>query len=197
MIGSGLVKNGYKDDYIGIKMKKTIDHIKATRQGGAVERCHTVPHHGSYNVAQHTINCVCLLYALWQKQYDEEPKHNMVKSMLYHDVVENWIGDIPGGMYKHLAVEEAITPIADKYKYQYKLNTLLLTPEEQEWHYAIDKLELWLWCLDQLQLGNKNITRWEVFIRNDALLSKPTTPSIIKSFVKQYTVKRLEDIEEV
>ena len=44
------------------------DHILAVREGGKVKRCHNLPHHGQYNVAEHCyIVCMKLYYIMIQQ----------------------------------------------------------------------------------------------------------------------------------
>jgi len=34
--------------------RKTLTQVLAAREAGTVRRCHIVPHHGQYNLAQHS-----------------------------------------------------------------------------------------------------------------------------------------------
>jgi hypothetical protein len=40
-----------------------LTRLSATREAGTVRRCHIVPHHGQYNIAQHSYGAVSLLFA--------------------------------------------------------------------------------------------------------------------------------------
>lgn len=132
--------------------KRLITQVRATREAGTVRRCHIVPHHGQYNIAQHSYGAVSLLLLL-----HPEPSLNLIKAVQWHDVGERWLGDMPapakwsnpelGAVYE--AAEERV------------LKTLGLLPdlteEEVNWLKAVDTLELLLWCREEAALGNATV----------------------------------------
>lgn len=121
------------------------------REGGAVERAHTLPHHGSYSVGKHSFDAVNLLLVL-----HPNPSMNLVKAILWHDVAERYTGDIPatakwsdGELAKRLQLlEQRIERVLGI--------DIHLTPEERCWLKAVDRIELLLWAKDQLAMGNQN-----------------------------------------
>lgn len=126
--------------------------VGCLREAGAVARCHTFPHCGDYSVGQHSWDAASLLLAL-----HPHPTIALVKAVLWHDVAERWTGDVPAvakwrspELVDALALAEA--RVFDALGIQ-PLDGLTLN--EQIWLHAVDKLELWLWCKDQLQLGNR------------------------------------------
>lgn len=132
--------------------KLKLTQIRATREAGTVRRCHIVPHHGQYNIAQHSYGAVSLLLLL-----HPDPSLNLIKAVQWHDVGERWLGDMPapakfcnpelGAIYE--ATEEQLL----------KSLQLLpeLTEEETSWLKAVDTLELLLWCREESSLGNKTV----------------------------------------
>src|SRR6185295_11629056 len=70
--------------------------LVAIRTGGATERCHGIRHHGSYSVAQHTWGVLCLLYVLWPEDFAR-----LAPAVMFHDVPEAWVGDIPAPTKKY------------------------------------------------------------------------------------------------
>lgn len=131
--------------------------VYATREGGAVERCHGTPHHGSYSVGLHTFNAVSLLLLL-----HPAPSLDLIKTVQWHDVAERWLGDVPSPA-KSVAhgFVEPYAQAEERVLYQLGLCRLGcdLPADDLNWLKAVDILELWLWTADQLLLGNRNVTR--------------------------------------
>lgn len=131
--------------------------IHATREGGAVERCHGTPHHGSYSVGLHTFNAVSLLLLL-----HPAPSLDLIKTVQWHDVAERWLGDVPSPA-KSVAhgFVEPYAQAEERVLYQLGLCRLGcdLPADDLNWLKAVDILELWLWTADQLLLGNRNVAR--------------------------------------
>jgi 5'-deoxynucleotidase YfbR-like HD superfamily hydrolase len=126
------------------------DRAKVLREAGAVERCHTIPHHGSYSVGLHSFNAVNLLLCL-----HPNPSMDLVKALLWHDAPERWIGDTPAtALWSSDAFNESY--LALEHMCLDRAGLLIqLTDEDERWLRAIDKLELLLWTFDQLALGNQ------------------------------------------
>jgi 5'-deoxynucleotidase YfbR-like HD superfamily hydrolase len=131
--------------------------IAAYRCAGQTERAHTLPHHGSYSVAQHSAQALSLLFLL----YPGEPSVSLIKAVLWHDLPERELGDIPAqakwyNSGLHEAYRQAESNVfAMRYpRAHFALNNL--TPDEREWLRGVDYLELMLWCGDQVGLGNAN-----------------------------------------
>jgi 5'-deoxynucleotidase YfbR-like HD superfamily hydrolase len=125
------------------------DLVNALRECSDVERCHTLPHHGSYSVGKHSYDAVMLLFTL----YPGEPSMALVKAMLSHDLGERWCGDIPapakwsdGEYAKRSAALERRCLIHIGWD-------IPLDAEDQRWLSAIDKVELYLWAQNQIRMG--------------------------------------------
>lgn len=164
-------------------------HVRyqATRQGGQVTRCHTFPalNGAAYTNAAHSYNAVSLLLVLWPATYNgEEPPLRLVKALLWHDVGEGWMGDVPAtakwmdaefcALYERL--EARVLKVLD----------LLpeLTPSEQAWLDAMDKLELLLWAREQQMMGN----RYAESIREKLMeyFARMNGEGLIENFVWDY-----------
>lgn len=124
------------------------------REAGHVQRCHTVPHHGSYSVAEHSWQAATLLIAL-----HPDPSPDLLKAVLLHDVAERWTGDVPN--YAKVADRHLATALGNReQEIQRVLGVdLYLTTEDEWWLKAVDVLELWLWTEDQDALGNQHVSR--------------------------------------
>lgn len=120
------------------------------REAYAVKRFHCVPQHGQNTVGQHTVDMLSLLFVL----YPGEPRMNLVKAVMFHDVPERWTGDIPapakranGELGRH--IHDLDRRVLKSLGLQFKL-----TPEEMIWLHALDRLECFLWARDQQAMGN-------------------------------------------
>lgn len=171
-------------------MDPIIRQIKAAREGSAVRRCHTTPHHGEYTVGKHSFDALCLLMFL----HPDPPMH-LVKAVMFHDLGERWVGDMPAtakmlnqalGAEYEKAEENALEA---NFIYLPKL-----TDEERDWLNAVDKLELYLWCLDQLTLGNHNIDDYVTVLHKwfDQKEQDGCLPKEVQRFLNHYTTERLK-----
>lgn len=143
----------------------TSERVLAMREGGAVERSHTIPHLDSYTVGLHSYNALSLLMLL-----HPNPSRALIEAMLWHDVPERWLGDLPAtakwlnpelkaayGRAERKAIDRLGIPMDDFY----------LSEDDWRWLNAVDRLEFWLWVQDQEMLGNhhteearQNIVAW-------------------------------------
>jgi len=127
--------------------EKIIQH----RLGGKVERCHAVPHNGSYSVAAHSWGVAMLMYYLFPADYPR-----LVTQCLTHDVPEAWFGDVPATVMRYVpGVRDGLG------KLEGLLNRDMGLPAESELSEddlaklkACDRLELALWACEQLAMGN-------------------------------------------
>lgn len=130
------------------------DRLRFLREAGHVTRCHMVPHIGEYDLARHSWHAAVLLMEL-----HPSPTSRLVKYVLYHDVTERWTGDVPATskwMFPDLA--EALTQA--EIRLENKLDLIGkrdLSADELKWAKAVDMLELYYWCHDQLAFGNTNV----------------------------------------
>jgi 5'-deoxynucleotidase YfbR-like HD superfamily hydrolase len=132
-------------------MRDLVDLVTKLREGSAVERAHTLPHHGSYSVGKHSYDATMLLFAL-----HPSPTMELVKAVMSHDLGERWCGDVPaptkwsdGELAKRLGSLEKRCLAHLGYD-------ISLTAEDVQWLNAVDKLELLLWAKEQIALGNQN-----------------------------------------
>lgn len=128
--------------------------VLATREGGAVRRCHAIPHNSTYNIAQHSFGAVSLLLLL-----HPNPSLALIKAVQWHDVAERWLGDMPSPGKGHDAelaehYERVEAGLLDRLGLAQDLRV-----DEREWLKAVDTLELWLWCREEEALGNRNVAR--------------------------------------
>lgn len=134
--------------------------VKATREGGEVERCHGTPHVGAYTVGQHTFGAVSLLLLL-----HPAPTIELVKMVQWHDVAERWLGDVPSPA-KLVGPDFARLYGLAEERLLFQLGLVPLAADcadaDLNWVRAVDIIELWLWTGEQLRFGNGNVTRMRV-----------------------------------
>jgi len=123
------------------------------RRAGRVQRCHGIPHHGSYSVAEHTYQMLHLLMSLCPK-----PSKALIEAVLYHDSAELELGDTPRPAKTRFPdLGKAVAKAEDVVNGELSVMQDRLLPSELSWLRALDVLELAMWCLDQLDMGNKNV----------------------------------------
>lgn len=131
-----------------------ITKLKATREGGMVQRFHPIPHHGSYNVAEHTYGVLQLILI-----FHPDPTMNLVRAVQNHDVAERWLGDIPTpAKWLSPTLRSAAQDVEALIETAYDLK-VALTNDEHWWLKAADLLELWLWGQEQVEMGNRRAVR--------------------------------------
>jgi 5'-deoxynucleotidase YfbR-like HD superfamily hydrolase len=126
-------------------------NIVQSRAGGKVERCHGIPHNGSYNNAAHSWGVAMLLFYLWP---DDFPRLSIYA--LVHDVPEAWVGDSPAPVGRYVpGFKDEITLLETRINHSLNLPSEHdLAPDDYVKLKACDKLEFWLWSREQVAMGN-------------------------------------------
>lgn len=125
--------------------------IIQSRSGGKVERCHGIPHHGTYSNAAHQWGVAMLMHYLWPADFPR-----LALACLTHDVPEAWVGDIPAPTCRYMpGLKDGLNNIESA------INQNMLLPAEHELEasdYAklkcCDRLEFWIWSCEQELFGN-------------------------------------------
>lgn len=160
-----------------------VTRILALREGSAVERCHGIKHVGSYSNGQHEHDAVMLLLVL-----NPNARRELIITVAGHDQAERWYGDMPS------PVKWLLPDLARKLHELERAKLVELgvwhdlTDEEYEWLSAVDRVELWLWCNDQLALGNQNVLGPKQRLE-ESFLSHPL-PWAAQELVSNYVWKR-------
>lgn len=129
-----------------------LKNIIQTRAGGKVERCHSIPHHGSYCNASHQWNVAMLVLYLFPEAFPR-----VVVYALTHDVPEFIFGDVPAPTMRYVpGLRDTLGKLEAEYAHSLSLPSEdLLSEEDLRKVKACDALEFWLWCKEQLLLGNR------------------------------------------
>lgn len=158
------------------------------RESGMVQRAHTVPHHGEYTVATHSWNMATLLIALHPC-----PSANLLRAVLTHDCAERWTGDTPAPMKRMFPelcgmLHQAEDAVMAK---RFHGGPLGLEPAEVRWVKALDCLEFFLWCSDQINMGNRHAqTSFENIC---GYLDDMELPENVRDFYENFQWRRGKD----
>lgn len=135
----------------------TLHRVKFDRQAARVRRCHTKPYIEEYRIGGHTHNVVSLLALAWIDRFDELPRAELLLAAQAHDKAELVTGDIPSPVKDLLG--EQVEDVDGRVE-RYLFGHLDLREEEVEMLMAADRFELWLWCQDEIELGNSGVRDW-------------------------------------
>lgn len=171
------------------RLDDVINTIYAAREGGHTERCHTLPHHGSYSVGKHQYDALSLLLIL-----HPNPSGHLIRAVLWHDVAERWVGDMPApakwfnpALRQELEVAEG--HVDDKLGL---INWGALSDDDRQWLDEVDRLEVMLWALDQEGMGNRNAAHFAKVII-DYFNDKPGVHHEVMEVVLNVRWRRLPD----
>lgn len=177
--------------------EETFKRVVSIRTGGATERCHGIRHQGSYSVSQHTWGAMALLYVLWPEDFAR-----LSPVMMFHDVPEAWVGDIPAPTKRYSkAVKEACDRLEIKIFRRLKLpHDLGLSDADKAKLKACDRLELYAWANEQVTGGNSHAScvmrELDEFFRQDPL---PEPALDMWRYMKEYQMRHDTDglIQEI
>ena len=123
-------------------------------RGGHVSRYHTRPDlTNGQNVAAHTWRAMVILHTLWP-----EASKNCLLHMMYHDVAEIAVGDLPATTkWNYSELHSVLKRIEQNFEHSIGVGNrfIPITLEEEKVCDAADKLELVLHCYELIAGGNK------------------------------------------
>ena len=132
--------------------KNQFAKLQRIRNGGNVKRYHTIPIIREQSNAAHSWGVAVLFDQLWGVK-----SMNGVRASLYHDCAEYVTGDIPAPIKRSSKnVKEAINEVEHKFNTELGI-TVDLNKEDQVKVKFCDCLEGALFCLEELEMGNKMI----------------------------------------
>lgn len=135
--------------------KKLMSQLEVVRVSSQIIRNHTtmVSNGVSYTNGSHVGNCIQLLLLAFPTASTE-----LIRHMVFHDYPEHVTGDIVGNAkVKYPKLKELVDLIEDDIDEEYKiLEGYVMTPVEEKILKSVDRLELYLWCMDQYFLGCRN-----------------------------------------
>lgn len=172
-------------------VREIATRLAAVREGGEVERCHTVPHIGEYKNGQHSWGVAMIVAILWPEHFSR-----LGLIALTHDVPERYVGDIPAQVLRAnpllretvLGLEREVT---QRLGIPFEMD---LTEEEYQIFKAADRLELYLWCLEQMRRGNMEVVG--IINQLHEIWAKQPLPEPAKSLVDYTTFVGWERLPE-
>lgn len=167
-----------------------VDRIKATREAGNVRRFHVVPHVGEYTVGKHSYDAVSMLCVL-----HPNPSVGLIKALLWHDGAERWVGDMPRPAPDYheplrYAYDQAHMAALQTWE-MYEFGGLV--EEDFRWLNAIDTLEAWVWCQEQVAFGNQHCVEALVGLSRTIERGLSRFPDPCREFYLQYEWSRLPE----
>lgn len=166
------------------------ERLRAQREGGQVLRTHTCPHIGTYSNAEHSHQMLVLLWEL-----HPNPSVSLARAITHHDLAERYTGDLPAPALLEYPDVKAAVKACEKdvaSRMGLKLN---ITGAETRWLVALDKLEHWLWCHDQMAMGNK-LVREQITKLNQIfaqLAAQGMLPPEVAEFISKFKHERGSD----
>nr|CAI3971245.1 hypothetical protein ORM20_00196 [Ochrobactrum phage ORM_20] len=128
------------------------NRLEVVRISSTIIRNHTtlVPNGTGYNNGCHIGNCIQLLLLTFPNAGP-----NLIRHTVFHDYPEYITGDIVGdAKVKFPELKDIVDHIENKVDDEFKiLQGWEMTPYENKILKVVDRLELFLWCREQAELG--------------------------------------------
>ena len=154
-----------------------ISQLRLMRDASAIERAHIKPHLMRYSNGQHTHDLISVLTLCWRADhYGQMPRAELLLKAHVHDMPELVTGDMPSPTKE--ALGEVLNTI-DRNVERWLGMDFNLTAEEAWYLHAADKFELWLWCWDEHERGNKAFHDW-IVTTNERWIVTPLPPAFKK-----------------
>ena len=173
----------------------TLHQIYKKFKGGHVLRYHTRPELADgQNVAAHSWRAMVILHTLWP-----DISKNALLHMMYHDVAEGEVGDIPATTkWKYTEFAQMLERLEQEYETSLGIgkNCVTVTVDEKHLCNMADKLELVMHCFRLMQRGNnlardvyqkgrryliENYQNHEEFIKVEEVLNELTHPEQLET----------------
>lgn len=133
-----------------------IERLNIYRKGLSVERCHTVPHIIPYNNGFHSCNAALIAHELCV--LNNLNSASSIRYMLLHDIAEGYTGDIPANVkVNNPDLKSELDLIEARWERLNIPDMPDLSIQEKRISKVADIVELGMYCLSELKLGNKNM----------------------------------------
>lgn len=138
---------------------KQLELARKYRLAGGVKRWHVQPTLRQQTVAEHSFGVMMLIRQVVDGNvFSDESILNMLLAAMHHDLPELMTGDIPADVKRrHPDLDAMLTRIEMTAEDLY-FDTPLTAVERDLVKWA-DTMELILWCLEEIALGNTNMRR--------------------------------------
>lgn len=129
------------------------DKLMFVRDGGAVQRFHTVRVLCGQTVAEHSFGVAWLLWFLT----DGEPSAALLMAALAHDVAEHMTGDMPAPAKRSMGIRTQFASAEEAALRTAGIRMSSLSDAEVKLLKIADITELMLTCIDEMRLGNRSV----------------------------------------
>lgn len=133
--------------------------VEATlyRDAGAVKRYHVKRTHRTQTIAEHTFGMLMLVKQVAAGTFDDSRMVDLYEAILHHDLPELFTGDVPAPIKRvHPdlgplmdSIEEGLAPLY--------MNVEDLDPRDAALLKWADRMDLVMWCLEEVRMGNTNL----------------------------------------
>ncbi len=134
-----------------------VRNTKFIREAGAVRRLHCYYVIGEYNVGIHTFNMLGLTRLLWP-----DCRAELLWAILEHDLPERVTGDIPATTkWRGYIHDVDMAAWENRILQEFGMDEPhgnKLSPQEKKFLKGVDLIELWMFCREQVQMGNKTLS---------------------------------------
>lgn len=130
------------------------------RDAGDVKRYHVKRTHRTQTVAEHTFGMLMLVKQVTEGQggYGMQSRALLYEAIMHHDLPELFTGDIPAPIKRaHPELGPLMETIEEDLAPLYR--GISLTADEGALLKWADRMELVLWCLEELKMGNAYIIK--------------------------------------
>lgn len=125
------------------------------REAAHVKRYHTIPTIGQQTVAEHSYHVAMLCIDI-QARNNERCSAELMRAALFHDLPEHKTGDIPAtAKWGSPGLKSLLDSLENDVITDYGIEVDISEVEKIVLKYA-DILELVMYCIDQMNLGNRN-----------------------------------------
>lgn len=126
-----------------------LKNMSRLREAAAIRRYHTLRTHRVQTVADHSHGVAMIILAIYP-----EAQAELLKAALTHDLPEIVTGDIPAtAKWAHPELGRIENEISAKFRSENGIQCILSSTETDILKWA-DMMELVLWCIEDVQMGN-------------------------------------------
>ena len=162
-----------------MSIRRTAIRALDTLAAGHVERCHSVPHHGSYSVAAHSWGVAMILGHVWPAASE-----SLLRAALAHDVGELWVGDVPSPTIRALGPDfkARLERLESAARDRAGVGNDPLSRDDQARLLFCDRMEFLLWCHRQISMGNSLASAAFETVKGYLTASLQETPEPARAF---------------
>lgn len=130
-----------------------LDQLAFLRRSAEVNRYHTETTLRPQNIGHHSYGVAWLCYML----SGGDPSRNLLLAALAHDAAEHSLGDIPSPTKRLLGIKPQVDALESQHMASHGVRMPQLHPDEERILQMADALDGVLYCVRELELGNRTL----------------------------------------